>query len=163
MGDIARYPWPTPRIPASRAGCVRRRSGAYRPRTTPLSCTSRTSLHTTQYLRGFEPWYWTWRYNRSGGARMDAVGRFDGDCAPRRSRGGRPDRRVSTADDVAISGRPQMSLRHYRKLIKPRHARYMAQSRDDGRHDSDLTPVALWWTCMPDFIDMGIQAINRCR
>jgi len=67
---------------------------------------------------------------------------------------------VSCADDVADQRGPIMSLRTYRKLLKPRHGRYIALLRQ-------LTAAPVFFhSCgsvvdlLPDFIDMGIEVLN---
>ena len=161
--DIARYPWPDPTDPGITRGL--REKARHLRETTDYAIVLHFSdifVHTTQYLRGFEPWYMDVVLDPGlAGSLMDAVLEIRMEIARRAlAEVGDLVDVVSTADDVADQRGPQMSLRHYRALIKPRHARYLAQIREQ----TDAT--LLYHSCgsvvdlLPDFIDMGIQAIN---
>jgi uroporphyrinogen decarboxylase len=162
-GDLARHPWPDPTDPGITRGL---REKALRLReTTDYAIVLHFSdifVHTTQYLRGFEPWYMDLVLDPAlAGSLMDVVLeiRMEIACRALAEVGDLIDV-VSTADDVADQRGPAMSLRHYRALIKPRHTRYFDLIR--SRTDATL----LYHSCgsvvdlLPDFIDMGIQAIN---
>lgn len=163
VSDVARYPWPDPTDPGITRG-LREKARRLRE-TTDCAVVLHLSdifVHTTQYLRGFEPWYMDLVLAPDlAGALMDAVLEIRLEILRRAldAVGDLVDV-VSTADDVADQRGPQMSLRHYRALIKPRHARYLALIREK----TDAT--VLYHSCgsvvdlLPDFIDMGIQAIN---
>ena len=163
VADIARYPWPDPTDPGLTRG-LRERAQRLRETTDYAVVLHLTDIfvHTTQYLRGFEQWYMDLALAPDLiGALMDAVLEIRLEVARRalEAVGDLVDV-VSTADDVADQRGPQMSLPMYRKLIKPRHARYLRQVRE-------MTgAVLLYHSCgsvvdlLPDFVDMGIQALN---
>lgn len=163
VADVARYPWPDPTDPGYVRGL---RERALRIRET-TDCAlvlhlSDVFVHTSQYLRGFEKWYMDMVLDQQLiGALMDAVLEIRMEIARRAlALVGDLIDVVSTADDVADQRGPQMSPRLYRKMIKPRHARYLALIR------SLTDATLLFHSCgsvvdlLPDFIDMGIQALN---
>jgi len=163
VADVARYPWPDPTDPGYVRGL---RERALRIRET-TDCAlvlhlSDVFVHTSQYLRGFEKWYMDMVLDQQLiGALMDAVLEIRMEIARRAlALVGDLIDVVSTADDVADQRGPQMSPRLYRKMIKPRHARYLALIR------SLTGATLLFHSCgsvvdlLPDFIDMGIQALN---
>ncbi|MCU0521151.1 MAG: hypothetical protein MUF84_10725 [Anaerolineae bacterium] len=163
VADIARYPWPNPTDPGLIRG-LRERVLRLRETTDCAVVLHLTDIfvHTTQYLRGFETWYMDLVLAPDLiGALMDAVLEIRLEVARRalQAVGDLVDV-VSTADDVADQRGPQMSLATYRKLIKPRHARYLRQVREM------TDAVVLYHSCgsvvdlLPDFVDMGIQALN---
>ncbi len=161
--EIARYPWPDPTDPGVTRGL--RERALHLRETQDCAVVLHLSdifVHTTQYLRGFEPWYIDLALSPDlAGTLMDAVLEIRMEVARRalEAVGDLVDV-VSTADDVADQRGPQMSLRMYRSLIKPRHARYLRQIRD--MTDATL----LYHSCgsvvdlLPDFVDMGIQVLN---
>jgi uroporphyrinogen decarboxylase len=161
--DIAAYRWPDPTDPGLTRG-LRDKALALRETTDYALVLHLTDIfvHTTQYLRGFEAWYMDLVLTPDLiGALMDAVLEIRLEVARRalEAVGDLVDV-VSTADDVADQRGPQMSLQTYRRLIKPRHTRYLRQIRE--MTDATL----LYHSCgsvvdlLPDFVDMGIQAIN---
>ncbi|MCJ7551606.1 MAG: uroporphyrinogen decarboxylase family protein [Anaerolineae bacterium] len=161
--DITRYPWPDPADPGITRGL---RERALRIRET-TDCAlilhmSDIFVHTSQYMRGFEPWYMDLALDPGLiGALMDAILEIRLEVLDRAldAVGDLVDV-VSTADDVADQRGPAMSLDMYRRIIKPRHARYLRMIRE--RTDA----VLLFHSCgsvvdlLPDFVDMGIQALN---
>jgi len=163
VADIARHPWPDPTDPGYVRG-LRKRAQRIRD-TTDCALILHTSdifVHTSQYMRGFEPWYMDLVLAPNlVGALMDAILEVRLEILRRAldAVGDLVDV-VSTADDVADQRGPMMSVEMYRRIIKPRHARYLRLIRD--RTDA----VLLYHSCgsvadlLPDFVDMGIQAIN---
>jgi uroporphyrinogen decarboxylase len=163
VGDIARYPWPDPTDPGITRG-LRERALHIRESTdcALILHMSDIFVHTSQYMRGFEPWYMDLALDPGLiGALMDAILEIRLEVLNRAldAVGDLVDV-VSTADDVADQRGPAMSRDMYRRIIKPRHARYLRMIRE--RTDA----VLLFHSCgsvvdlIPDFIDMGIQAIN---
>lgn len=163
IADIARHPWPDPTDPGYVRGL---REQALRIReTTDCALVLHTSdifVHTSQYLRGFEPWYMDLALAPELiGALMDAILEIRLEILNRALDlvGDLVDV-VSTADDVADQRGPAMSVEMYRRIIKPRHARYLRTIRD-------RTDAALFFhSCgsvvdlLPDFVDMGVQVLN---
>jgi uroporphyrinogen decarboxylase len=161
--DITRHPWPDPTDSGVTRG-LREKALRLRETTDCALVLHLTDIfvHTTQYVRGFEAWYMDLVLAPDLiGALMDAVLEIRMEVARRAldAVGDLVDV-VSTADDVADQRGPQMSLATYRSLIKPRHARYLRQIRE--MTDATL----LYHSCgsvvdlLPDFVDMGIQALN---
>lgn len=163
LADIVRYPWPDPADPGLTRG-LRERALALRETTDYAIALHLTDIfvHTTQYLRGFEAWYMDLVLAPElAGALMDAVLELRLEVLRRALEAvGDLIDVVSTSDDVADQRGPQMSMRTYRKLIKPRHARYLQKVREM------TDAVLLYHSCgsvvdlLPDLVDMGIQALN---
>jgi uroporphyrinogen decarboxylase len=163
ISDIARHTWPDPTDPGYVRG-LRERALRIRE-TTDCALVLHTSdifVHTSQYLRGFERWYMDLALAPDLiGALMDAILEIRLEILNRALDlvGDLVDI-VSTADDVADQRGPAMSLDMYRRIIKPRHARYLRTIRD--RTDAML----FFHSCgsvvdlLPDFVDMGIQVLN---
>ncbi len=163
VSDITRYPWPDPTDPGITRG-LRERALRIRE-TTDCALVLHMSdifVHTSQYMRSFEPWYMDLALDPGLiGALMDAILEIRLEILSRAldAVGDLVDV-VSTADDVADQRGPAMSADMYRRIIKPRHARYLRMICE--RTDA----VLLFHSCgsvvdlLPDFVDMGIQAIN---
>ncbi|MGC9347840.1 MAG: uroporphyrinogen decarboxylase family protein [Anaerolineae bacterium] len=163
LSDIARWPWPDPTDPGYVRGL--REKAQHLRETTDYAVVLHFSdimVHTSQYMRGFENWYMDLLLAPDlAGALMDAIVEVRLEIA-RRALEEVADLVdvVSCSDDVADQRGPQMSLEHYRRLIKPRHARYLELIR------SMTSAKILYHSCgavfdlIPDFLDMGVDAIN---
>ncbi len=161
--DIAGFPWPDPTDPGITRG-LREKARRLRE-TTDYAVVLHLSdvfVHTSQYMRGFEAWYMDLILAPDViGALMDAILEIRLEILERAlAEVGDLIDVVSCSDDVADQRGPQMSLALYRRLIKPRHARYLRLIRE--RTGATL----LYHSCgavadlIPDFLDMGIQALN---
>ncbi len=163
VSDITAHPWPDPTDPGIVRG-LRKRALQLRQATDYAVVLHLTDIlvHTSQYMRGFESWYMDLLLAPDLlGALMDAILEIRLEVARRAlAEVGDLIDVVSCADDVADQRGPQMSLPLYRRLIKPRHARYIDQLR------AMTSATVLYHSCgsvvdlIPDFIDMGIQALN---
>ncbi|MHB8991373.1 MAG: uroporphyrinogen decarboxylase family protein, partial [Chloroflexota bacterium] len=117
----------------------------------------------SQYLRGFQDWYMDMAADqRLLGALMDAIVETTIAMA-------RPILRevgdmvdiVFTGDDLGTQGGPQMSPEAYRKVIKPRHARFFRQVREICPHATiALHSCGSVYALLPDLIDVGIQLLH---
>lgn len=161
--DVVNWPWPDPEDPGYVRG-LRQQALAIRQNTdyALVLHTSDIMVHTSQYMRGFECWYMDMVLAPDViGALMDAILELRlrileqaldavGDLIDV----------VSCSDDVADQRGPAVSPAVYRKLIKPRHQRYMDSIR--SRTDAKI----LFHSCgavvdlIPDFLDMGVDFIN---
>jgi uroporphyrinogen decarboxylase len=163
VADIAKWPWPDPTDPGYVRGL--REKAQHLRETTDYAVVLHLSdimVHTSQYMRGFEQWYMDLVLAPElAGALMDAIVEIRMEIARRAlAEVGDLIDVVSCSDDVADQRGPQMSPEHYRRLIKPRHARYLELIR------SMTSAKLLYHSCgavfdlIPDFLDMGIDAIN---
>jgi uroporphyrinogen decarboxylase len=163
VADVARWPWPDPTDPGYVRGL--REKARRLHETTDYAVVLHLSdifVHTSQYMRGFESWYMDLVLNPDLiSALMDAILEVRLEIARRAlSEVGDLIDIVSCADDVADQRGPQMSLDLYRRLIKPRHARYLDLLR------SMTSAKILYHSCgavadlIPDFLDMGIEILN---
>lgn len=163
VNDIVRHAWPDPTDPGYVRG-LRERALRIREITDCALVLHTTDIfvHTSQYMRGFEPWYMDLALAPDLiGALMDAILEIRLEILNRAlDLVGDIVDVVSTADDVADQRGPMMSLDMYRRIIKPRHARYLRTIRD--RTDA----ILFFHSCgsvvdlLPDFVDMGIQVLN---
>ncbi len=161
-GTIARYPWPDPADPGITRGL---RETAQRLRATGYAVmyNARFNLvHTTQYLRGFEDWF----YDLAGNhdlfrALFDAVAEvlFELNHRTLAEVGDLIDV-VAFGDDIGQQDREVCSLALYRKLLRPYQERTVETIR------AHTNAKIMYHTCgsvyryVPDFIDIGINALN---
>ncbi|MHB0870106.1 MAG: uroporphyrinogen decarboxylase family protein [Chloroflexota bacterium] len=162
--DIARYRWPDPEDPGRVRG-LRRRAQALKQKGDYALVLNLTVgvVHISQYLRGFQDWYMDMAADqRLLGALMDAIVETTIAMA-------RPILRevgdmvdiVFTGDDLGTQGGPQMSPEAYRKVIKPRHARFFRQVREICPHATiALHSCGSVYALLPDLIDVGIQLLH---
>ncbi|MGE5620599.1 MAG: uroporphyrinogen decarboxylase family protein [Sphingomonadaceae bacterium] len=162
--DIVRYPWPDPEDPGRVRG-LRERALALRQKGDYALVLNLTIgvVHISQYLRGFQDWYVDMAADQGlAGALMDAIVETTTAMA-------RPILRevgdlvdiVFTGDDLGSQGGPQMSPEAYRKVIKPRHARFFRQVREicpDAK--IALHTCGSVHSLLPDLIDVGVQVLN---
>jgi uroporphyrinogen decarboxylase len=163
IGDIARYPWPNPDDPGRYRG-LRDRVAALHEGTDyavvlglPSAC-----VHVSQYLRGFEDWYMDAAADQKLlGALLDAVLEVNLAVVTKALdlAGDRVDV-VATSDDLGTQGGLQVSPPTFRKVIKPRLARFF-----EAIHARTKAPV-YFHTCgsvydiIPDLIEIGVDALN---
>ncbi len=159
---LARYPWPDPTDPGRFRGL---REQALRLRQTGYAViySARLNLvHTTQYLRGFEDWFLDMGQDHAlFQSLMQACWEVLAELN-RRALGEVGDLIdvVAYGDDIGMQDRPICSLPLYRKLIRP------FQEQVVGLIRAHTGAKILYHTCgsvyryLPDFIDMGIDAIN---
>lgn len=162
-GDIARYSWPDPTDPGRFRGLAEKARRLREETDYAVVYNARYNLvHMTQYLRGFEDWYYDLGQNHGlFHALMEAVLENLLELNRRALAEVGPYIDVlAFGDDIGLQDRPVCSLASYRKLIRPYQERIVAQIRE-------LTPAKiLYHSCgsvyayIPDFIDMGIDALN---
>lgn len=164
VADIVRHPWPDPNDPARTRG-LREKMQAARDGSDRAICMGvRGSIvHLSQYLRGFEDWY----YDMAGdqelmGAMLDAILevllpvietqlKAAGDLCDV----------IFLGDDIGAQNGLQVSPETYRKVIKPRHARVFEAVRR-GAPDAFIA----MHTCgsvvdvIDDLIEIGVQVLN---
>ncbi len=161
-GTIARHRWPDPGDPGITRGL---RDEACRLRATghAVMYNARFNLvHTTQYLRGFEDWYYDLGQDHDlFRCLMDAVIEVlealnhralaeIGDLVDI----------VAFGDDIGLQDRPVCSVPMYRQLIRPYQERIVATIR------AHTQAKILYHTCgsvyryIEDFIGIGIDALN---
>jgi len=163
LSDIVQWPWPDPLDPGYIRG-LREQALDIRHNTdyALVLHTSDIMVHTSQYMRGFERWYMDMLLAPDLiGALMDAILELRMEIARQalEAVGDLVDV-VSFSDDVADQRGPAVSPAVYRKIIKPRHKRYMDLIR------SKTEAKILFHSCgsvvqlIPDFLDIGADFIN---
>ncbi len=161
--DIARYPWPDPCDPGRIRG-LRERVRELRRGSDCAIVLGLPSgfVHLTQYLRGFEDWYIDLAANpQRAEALFDAVLEVNVAIMERMlEEVGQEVDVMQTGDDVAVQTGAMFSPEIYRRLIKPRHARFI-------RRAHELSPARLLFhTCgsvvsiLDDLIEIGADALN---
>ena len=161
--QIADYPWPDPDDPV-RTAKLKERVNWIRNETDCAVVLGMPAafVHTSQYLRGFEDWF------------MDFAGDWDLmtylfdavlDVTLAMSRKileevGPDVDVVMGSDDIGLQNGLMVPPEVYRKVIKPRHAKYFGLMHD-------MSPAkVLFHTCgsvvdiMGDLVDIGVDAIN---
>lgn len=161
-GTIARYPWPDPTDPGITRGL---RETALRLRATGYAVmyNARFNLvHTTQYLRGFEDWF----YDLAGNhdlfcALFDAVAEvlFELNHRTLAEVGDLIDV-VAFGDDIGQQDREICSLALYRKLLRPYQERTVETIRAHSNAKIMYHTCGSVYRYIPDFIDIGINALN---
>jgi uroporphyrinogen decarboxylase len=162
--DILKHPWPDPDDPGRTRGLRQRalelkRKGDY---ALVLNLTIGV-VHISQYLRGFQDWYTDMAADqRLIGALMDAI--VDITMAMARNivkEVGDLADIVFTGDDLGAQGGPQMSPEAYRKVIKPRHARFFRQVREMcPQARIALHTCGSVYLLLNDLIDIGVEVLN---
>lgn len=162
--DIMRYPWPDPDDPGRIRG-IRERALELKKNGDHALVLSLSvgTVHFSQYLRGFADWYMDMAADQAMiGSLMDAITDVTLQMAKRiMAEVGDLADIIMTGDDLGTQGGPQVSPETYRKVIKPRHARFFRQIRE-------MCPNAkiFMHTCgsvyllLPDLIDIGVQVLN---
>ncbi len=162
--DIARYPWPDPDDPGRTRG-LRERALALKSQGDYALVLNLTVgvVHISQYLRGFQDWYMDMAADQQlVGAVMDAILEVNLPIARRAMKevGDLVDI-VFTGDDLGTQGGPQISPATYRKVIKPRHARYFSLVHEMCPHAKvALHTCGSVYALLPDLIDIGVEVLN---
>jgi uroporphyrinogen decarboxylase len=162
--DILRHPWPDPDDPGRTRG-VRERalklkeSGDY----ALVLNLSVGTVHFSQYLRGFVDWYTDMAADQALiGALMDAI--TDVTVAISRrlmAEVGDLADVIMVGDDLGTQNGPQVSPAAYRKVIKPRHARFFRQVKEMCPHAKVfLHTCGSVYLLLPDLIDIGVEVLN---
>jgi uroporphyrinogen decarboxylase len=163
VADVARYPWPDPEDPGLLTG-MRERLDWIRTHTDAAAILTLPApfVHLTQFIRGFEGWYTDFILGTGVlEALFDAVLEITLRIAERELEllGGEVDV-VRCGDDLGGQTGLQISYDHYRRFIKPRHAKFFRRVRE-------LTPAKLMFhSCgsivdiLDDLVDIGVDIIN---
>ncbi|HWR54388.1 MAG TPA: uroporphyrinogen decarboxylase family protein [Bryobacteraceae bacterium] len=159
---IARYPWPDPTDPGITRG-LREKALALRAYGYAVMYNARFNLvHTTQYLRGFEDWF----YDLGGDhdlfrCLMDAVTDILVALNHRTlTEVGDLIDVVAFGDDIGQQDREVCSVAMYRKLIRPYQERVIETIRKHTHAKIMYHTCGSVWRYIPDFIDLGINALN---
>ncbi len=160
--DVARYPWPDPTDAGITRG-LRTRAERLRRTDYAVMYNARFNLvHTTQYLRGFEDWY----LDLGGGhAVFEALMRGVLDVLVELNRRALSEIGdlidiVAFGDDLGLQDRAVCSLPLYRKLIRPHQERIVECIRSHTRAKILYHTCGSVYSLIPDFIDIGIDALN---
>lgn len=162
--DIARHPWPDPEDPGRFRGVREqalewKRKGDY----ALVLNLSVGTVHVSQYLRGFQDWYMDMAADQNLiGALMDAITDVTVVMARRMMEevGDLADV-IMTGDDLGTQGGPQVHPETYRKVIKPRHARFYRQVQEMCPHAKIfLHTCGSVYLLLPDLVDIGVQVLN---
>jgi uroporphyrinogen decarboxylase len=162
-GDILRYPWPDPTDPGRFRGLGERAQRLHEETDYAVIFNARYNVvHTTQYLRGFEDWYYDLGQNHElFQALMEAVlenllelnRRALAEVGPYVDV-------VAFGDDVGLQDRPVCSPPLYRKLIRPCLERVVEQIRQLTSAKILYHSCGSVYRLIPDFIEIGIDALN---
>jgi uroporphyrinogen decarboxylase len=163
ISDVMNYPWPDPDDPNIVQGMKERVT--WIRENTDCAAILRVPapfVHTSQYLRGFEDWYSDVASNANVlEILFDAILDVTMQIAKRVLRDvGQEVDVIVCGDDLGMQQGLQMHPDYYRRVIKPRHARYFRQIHD-------LSPAKfLFHSCgsvvriLDDLIDIGVDALN---
>lgn len=161
--DVLHYPWPDPHAPGVTEG-LEDRLCRWRETTDCAVVLNLPSplVHISQFLRGFETWYTDIVCNQALlESLLDAC--LEVNLAFARevlAKVGRGVDVVRVPDDLGTQSGLQFSPNHYRKLFKPRHAKYLevVHSCTDAK--------VLFHSCgsvhsvIGDLIDIGVDVLN---
>lgn len=161
-GDIARYPMPDPDDPIRVRGLQERVDEIHRAGYAAVLNLPSAFVHKTQYLRGFEDWFMDFALNPDLlAALFDAVLEVSlAICAHQLDEVGADVDVVLTADDLGVQRGLMMSPDAFRKLVKPRLARYfeLIHAKSPAR--------VLFHTCgsvvdiVGDLVDIGVDVLH---
>ena len=163
INDIVNFPWPNLLDPGYTRG-IRDRVLAYR-QSTDYAIALRLPapfVHVTQFLRGFEDWFADLKADqRLAGALFDAVvERTSAQAAEILKAAGDLADVVVFPDDLGFQSSPIVSPELYRRLLKPRHKKYL----DTVKQHTDA--FVLMHCCgsiyklLDDLIELGVDAIH---
>jgi uroporphyrinogen decarboxylase len=162
IGDVARYPMPDPDDPIRVQGLKHRVDEIHRAGYAAVLNLPSAFVHKTQYLRGFEDWFVDFALNHDLlTALFDAVLEVSlAICAHQLDEVGADVDVILTADDLGVQQGLMMSPDAYRKLVKPRHAKYLALIHA-------VSPAkVLFHTCgsvvdiLGDLVDIGVDVLH---
>lgn len=162
--DIASYPWPDPDDPGRFRG-LRRRALEIRQKGDHALVLNLAIgvVHVSQYMRGFQDWYADMALDQTmAGALMDAIVEVTVAIAGNALRevGDLVDI-VFVGDDLGTQTGPQISPQSYRKVVKPRHARYFRQVHDLCPHAKvALHSCGSLYPLIGDLIEIGVDVLN---
>ncbi len=161
--QIARFPWPDPVDPGRYRG-LREQALKLRNETSyAVMYNARFNLvHQTQYSRGFEDWYMDLGQNHDlFGALMDAIVEImlEWNRLALEQVGDLVDI-VAFGDDLGLQDRPCCSPALYRKLIRPYQERIVGCIKRHTRAKILYHTCGSVYKLIPDFIEMGIDALN---
>ncbi len=162
--DILRHQWPDPDDPGRLRGMRERalelkRQGDY----AIVLNLSIGTVHISQYLRGFQDWYMDMAADHALiGTLMDAITDVTVAMARRMmAEVGDLADIIMTGDDLGTQNGPQVHPETYRKVIKPRHARFYRQVQEMCPHARIfLHTCGSVYLLLPDLIDIGVQILN---
>jgi uroporphyrinogen decarboxylase len=162
IGDIARYPMPDPDDPIRAQGLKERVDEIHRAGYAAVLNLPSAFVHKTQYLRGFEDWFVDFALNHDLlTALFDAVLEVSlSICAHQLDEVGADVDVILTADDLGVQRGLMMSPDAYRKLVKPRHAKYF------GLIHAMSPAKVLFHTCgsvvdiLGDLVDIGVDVLH---
>jgi uroporphyrinogen decarboxylase len=162
IADIARYPMPDPDDPIRIKGLKERVDQIHRAGYAAVLNLPSAFIHKTQYLRGFEDWFVDFALNQDLLAALsDAVLEVSlAICARQLDEVGAEVDVILTADDLGVQQSLQISPRDFRKLVKPRLARYfdLIHAKSPGK--------VLFHTCgsvidvVGDLVDIGVDVLH---
>ena len=160
--DILGYSWPNPQHPIRRQG-LRERVRQLRKKDCAIVLNMPSGfVHVSQYLRGFEDWFADFAWNQELLALLfDAILEVNlAICAVLLDEVGDEVDVLMASDDLGLQNGLMVSPHAYRKLIKPRHAKYFAIM-----HEMSAAKV-LFHTCgsvvdiIDDLIEIGVDILN---
>jgi uroporphyrinogen decarboxylase len=159
---IAHYPWPDPTDPGPLRG-LRQRVEQLRKSDYAVMFNARLSLvHTTQYLRGFEPWCIDLgEASPVYHALMEAVLEVMLESHSRvlREIGDLIDL-VAFGDDLGLQDRPLCSVPTYRRMIRPYQERIIEMIRRFTKARIVYHTCGSVYRLMDELIGLGIEAVN---
>jgi uroporphyrinogen decarboxylase len=163
LADLNAYPWPDPLNPGRTRGLREAARRLHEETDYAVALSLPVGfVHLSQYLRGYEQWLMDIVLNPAfldalmdraldwwlalAGAVLDEVGPFV-DV-------------VAFGDDVAFHDRPMVDLGRYRKFFKLRHRKMIDQLKAKSRAKVLYHCCGAVKTLIPEFIDIGVDALN---
>jgi len=160
---IASYPWPDPADPGPLRGTRERAERLQKETDYAVMFNARLSLvHTTQYLRGFEPWCIDLAENSPVfHALMEAVleTMIESHRRVLREIGDVIDL-ISFGDDLGMQDRPLCSVPTYRRMIRPYQERIVEMIRSHTNARIVYHTCGSVYRLMGELISLGIEAVN---
>ncbi|MGB9593887.1 MAG: uroporphyrinogen decarboxylase family protein, partial [Anaerolineae bacterium] len=163
LDDLARFPWPDPLNPGRTRG-LREQARRLHEETDYAVVLSLPVgfVHQSQYLRGYQEYLMDLILNPTfiealmdktlefwlqlASAILDQVGPYV-DV-------------IQFGDDVAFQDRPMVDPKRYRRMIKPRHKQMIDLLKRKSRAKVLYHCCGAVSTLIPDFIDIGVDALN---
>jgi len=161
--DLMKYPWPDPNDKGRYRG-LKERALALKNNTDQAIVLNLPAafIHTSQYLRGFEDWFVDLALDQKlAGVLFDIILEINmAICENALHAVGEYVDVISTSDDLGLQEGLMINIETYRKLIKPRHEKFIRKLHSKSGAKVFFHSCGAIMPIMGDLIDIGVDILN---